>query len=127
MHKFYVPKLFDIVTDAGQLRVLYAPMASTSDGTALRPEEASELTREQALQQAVDVDALDRFIAAGFDVTFVGPDESLLPDTAGAACGGGDAVGEAGADSPLVEEAIFLPVDRLGGDAGVHGAGALVG
>ena len=111
MQKYYDPRLFDIETEPEQLRLRHAPKVSLSDGAVLSAEASAALPPAQAVQQAVDVDTLDRFIAAGFDVTFVGPEESLLPDgvasMGGSAGGTADGGGACGAESPPVEESVF--------------------
>ena len=100
MHKYYDPKLFHMMSEE-EMKVMYAP--KVSDGVILGDAEADALNSETALRQAVDVTEPEHFIAAGFDVNFVGPDAYVLP--AGDGASGAD---EARDDEKFVEEDVFV-------------------
>ena len=80
--------------DEEEMKIAYAP--KEVDGIVLQPSEAELLTPKEKLENAVDVRTTEQFIAAGFDVNFVGPEGDLLASAA--SCAGGDAE-EANADS----------------------------
>ena len=105
MHKYYDPKAFDVLHGRrgyvpevealeAELKVRFAP--KVSEGVVLSEADASKLTRSERSDMAVDVQQPDQFIAAGFDVNFVGPEDEVLPRA------------DAGPDSDLcVEEEVF--------------------
>ena len=78
MHKFYDPKLFHVMSEE-ELRLEYAP--KEVDGVVLRPEDAATLDAVEQARRAVDVRTPEHFLAAGFDLTFTGP-ETALPSVA---------------------------------------------
>ena len=88
MHKYYDPRLFHVM-DVAELKEHYAP--KEVGGVVLHPKDAMALTPTERQASAVDVTRPEHFIAAGFDVNFVGPDEELPLKPAGT--GGGDAEG----------------------------------
>ena len=99
MHKYYDRRRFHIMEDAGEIYAAYAP--KEVDGVVLSAEEAAALPREERVARAVDVKNVEHFVASGFDVRYVGPDEE---------CGG---PGEGGApgprEGPAVEEPAGAP------------------
>ena len=121
MHKYYDPRLFDVLSEADMKRD-YAP--KEIDGVVLSAGDAAELPPSEKLAAAVDVVTPEQFMKAGFDVTFVGPEGELLPSGVGAGAEGsgmgsgahvvggeeaGEGSGDDGAcDAPLyVEESTF--------------------
>ena len=111
MHKHYDSKLFDVVTDEEELRLRFAPKRAVEGDSLLGDADAESLTRharhavpelrKDILSRCVDVDTVDRFIAAGFDVTVTGPGVNDVP--AGAA-----RAGQCVDDVPMVEEDVFV-------------------
>ena len=93
MHKYYDPRLFHVMDEA-ELKEQYAP--KEVGGVVLHARDAEALTPKEKQARAVDVTRPEHFIAAGFDVNFVGPDEELLVKPAATGCGDaeeGDGVG----------------------------------
>ena len=80
MHKYYDPRLFHVMKTEEELKIAFAP--KEVDGRLLQAGEADLLTKEQKLSSAVDVVDAQHFIAAGFDVNFVGPEDVLPPGAA---------------------------------------------
>ena len=80
MHKYYDPRLFHVMKTEEELKIPFAP--KEVDGRLLQAGEADLLTKEQKLSSAVDVVDAQHFIAAGFDVNFVGPEDVLLAGVA---------------------------------------------
>ena len=73
MHKFYDPKLFHVMS-VDEMKLKYAP--KVSEGELLPIEKSEGLSVEAQLQGAIEeVGTAEEFIAAGFDVNFVGPGE----------------------------------------------------
>ena len=99
MHKYYDPALFrtcDIVTEEADLRERFAPRVS--DGCVV---EASAASSSADLDVSrVDVTTTEHFIAAGFDVTFCGEEESA-PSFGAPVAGGGEHGGVADAALPV--------------------------
>jgi len=87
MHKYYDPRLFHVMDEA-ELKEQYAP--KEVGGVVLEPRDAEALTPKEKLARAVDVTRPEHFIAAGFDVNFVGPEEELPLKSV--RVGGGEAV-----------------------------------
>ena len=74
MHQYYDPKLFHVM-DERELKLEYAP--KERDGVLLEAAEVAVLSDEDKVQFGVDVTSTEHFVAAGFDVTFVGPEDEL--------------------------------------------------
>ena len=73
MHKYYDPALFkmcDVLTKESDLRARFAPRVA--DGVVLGSHDV-DVGVDNKIDN-VDVTTAEHFIAAGFDVTFVGPD-----------------------------------------------------
>ena len=112
MHKYYDPDLFkmcDVLTEEVDIRARFAPRVS--NGVVLAPSNVD--VGVDVAANAVDVTTAEHFVAAGFDITFVGPDgETASSILAGA---GADAVGGApesgipveGEDELIVTENVF--------------------
>ena len=112
MHKYYDPRLFDVVHSSdgpdgespGQLpeidaiekglKLHLAP--KVSEGEVVSKSGIAAVVQDDALGQATDVQDPSQFIAAGFDVNFVGPEGDTLAS---------DVVG--GTGDVLVEEDVF--------------------
>ena len=77
MHKYYDPKLFHVMTEE-EMKREYAP--KEVDGVVLGADEVAALDGAAREAAAVDVTTPEHFIAAGFDVNFVGPEEALGGD-----------------------------------------------
>jgi hypothetical protein len=95
MHQFYDPRLFHVMSEE-ELRVEYAP--KEVDGVVLRPGEAEALDPTEKLARAVDVTTPEHFVAAGFDVNFVGPEEEISSMRVGGGGGGAAGNGEGGGE-----------------------------
>ena len=103
MHKYYDPRLFHMM-DADELKLNFAP--KEVGGVVLKPDEVEKLDIKDRIASAVDLSTPQQYIAAGFDVNFVGPQDVA----AGVAVDGppGDGVGDAPADG----ESSVLYVDE---------------
>ena len=112
MHKYYDPALFkmcDVLTEESDLRARFAPRVA--DGVLIGA--ANVDVGADVNVDKVDVTTPEHFIAAGFDVTFVGPDAD--PGSFGVAGAGvdesGGATGSAckaeGGDEVVVKEDVF--------------------
>ena len=92
MHKFYDPKMFHVMSEE-EMKIEYAP--KERDGVLLSGTEVDTLSATEKLAAAVDVETPEHFIAAGFDVNFVGPVTTILAGSGSGlqggeiACGGG--------------------------------------
>ena len=75
MHKYYDPREFDIERDPEKLLSMFAPRRRGCDGELLSPSAAAALpVQEQALLgPPQNVQTVEDYIAAGFDVNFTGP------------------------------------------------------
>ena len=102
MHKYYDPRMLDVMS-LEEMKMEYAP--KEADGILLSRSEAEALKPEDKLRLAVNVTTPDHFIAAGFDVNPVGPDQDL--HLAGAA-GGAPGVGEDEGLEPERDEALYV-------------------
>ena len=58
------------------LKLQYAP--KVSEGVVLNEADASALSTDDAVSKATDIEQPEQFIAAGFDVNFVGPEGEVL-------------------------------------------------
>jgi len=74
MHKYYDARLFDVMSEV-DMKSQYAP--KVSEGVVLGDAAAAALDQQQLVDKAVDVTEPEHFIAAGFDVNFVGPEGDL--------------------------------------------------
>ena len=72
MHKFYDPKLFDVMTES-EMKCEYAP--KERDSVLLKPSEVAALSRVEKEELSVDVTTVEHFMASGFDVNFIGPED----------------------------------------------------
>ena len=72
--------MFHVMKTEEELKIAFAP--KEVDGRLLQVGEADLLSEEQKLSSAVDVVDAQHFIAAGFDVNFVGPEDVLPPGAA---------------------------------------------
>ena len=72
MHKYYDSRMLHLMR-LEEMKTEYAP--KEADGILLSRLEAEALKPEEKLRQAVDVTTPAHFIAAGFDVNFVAPDD----------------------------------------------------
>jgi hypothetical protein len=105
MHKFYDPKLFDVLSEE-EMKEKYAPKVSDHGGI-LSESEVAGLERPEAVKRAVDVSCVEHFAAAGFSVTFNGPEGEVLGEN------------EGGEGEMVVEEDVFrrwleLSENRIG-------------
>ena len=83
MHKYYDPKMFHVMSEE-EMKLEYAP--KVFGDCVLSAEETAHLTPEEKLRQAMDeVVNPEEFIAAGFDVNFVGPGDESVPGSVGEA------------------------------------------
>lgn len=94
MHKFYDPKMFHVMSEE-EMNIEYAP--KERDGVLLTGTEVGTLSATEKLAAAVDVETPEHFIAAGFDVNFVGPVTAILAGS-GSGLQGGELAGGGGAD-----------------------------
>eukprot|EP00959_Pyramimonas_sp_CCMP1952_P101835 2130223-Pyramimonas_sp.AAC.1 len=72
MHKYYDRRRFHVMT-VEELRAEYAP--KMAGGAVLSPAEEAGLTEREAQDLAVDLETPEQFMAAGFSLRFVGPDD----------------------------------------------------
>ena len=95
MHKYYDPRLFHVM-DRDEILTEYAP--KQREGVLLSETEVSNLSDGEKLKAAKSVvDTPQLFIAAGFDVNFVGPDADPTE------------CGVCGQDSPPMDEELGAP------------------
>ena len=109
MHKFYDPKMFHMMSEE-EMKLEYAP--KVVDGVVVGADEVGEMSVEEKLTKAVgEVGTTEEFMAAGFDVNFVGP------DGVGPAQGGGGAMdreaGEGAGEDGDVDESGADGRDRV--------------
>ena len=104
MHKFYDPKMFHMMSEE-EMKLEYAP--KVVDGVVVGADEVGEMSVEEKLRKAVgEVGTTEEFMAAGFDVNFVGPDgvgpaqggAGAMDREAGEGAGEDGDVDESGAD-----------------------------
>ena len=106
MHRYYDRRLFHVMSE-GEMKVEYAP--KEVEGVLLPRAEADGLGEVEKLRRAVDVTTPAHFIAAGFDVNFVGPEEDIAQPR------------RAEPDGGLANSS-----DEEGGDGGGGAAGAAI-
>ena len=116
MHKYYDPREFDVMLEEGPtpastegfpsidsmekgLKIQYAP--KVSEGVVMSEVDAAGLSKDEAVAKSIDIERPEDFVAAGFDVNFVGPEGELLVRDGGAAEASGPA------DDMHVEEDVF--------------------
>ena len=75
MHQYYDSRLFDVM-DLNDMKRNYAPKEN-DEGKLLEAGEVELLSAEEKVRLAVDVTSTEHFMAAGFDVNFVGPVDDL--------------------------------------------------
>ena len=80
MHKYYDPRLFHMM-DEDELKLHFAP--KERDGVVLKPEEVEQLKIKERIACAVDLTTPQQYMAAGFDVHFVGPRDQAEGGVAG--------------------------------------------
>ena len=88
MHKYYDPRLFHIM-DEDELKLSFAP--KEVGGVILKPDDVEKLEVKERIASAVDLRLPQQYIAAGFDVNFVGPHD-LAEGLTSEDVGGGDGV-----------------------------------
>ena len=76
MHKYYDPRLFHMMKEDEILQE-YAP--KEIDGVLISAEEAKMQAPDEKRAAVERLTLPEHFIAAGFDVNFVGPEEEMLP------------------------------------------------
>ena len=104
MHKYYDPKLFHMMSEE-EMKIEYAPKVSC--GVVLGAGEAEGLRAEEKLAKALDeVATTEEFIAAGFDVNFVGPESEHTGQKAAVPTDGdgGDEGGEESGADEIVDD-----------------------
>ena len=120
MHKYYDPRLFHMM-DEDELKLNFAP--KEVGGVVLKPSEVEKLDIKDRIACAVDVTMPQQYMAAGFDVHFVGPSDLAADEGAGDAQGdGADDVDLDAAASPLFvdEETFCLWLDSTEFTAGLQ-------
>ena len=103
MHKYYDPRLFHLM-DVDELKLNFAP--KEVGGVLLKPAEVEKLDLKDRIASAVDLSTPQQYIAAGFDVNFVGPQDLAANGVAG------DSLGEGVDDVPGDGETSMLYVDE---------------
>ena len=86
MHKYYDPRLFHMMGE-DELKLNFAP--KEVGGVVLKPAEVEKLDLKDRLASAVDLSTPQQYIAAGFDVNFVGPQDLAAGVGVGAPLGDG--------------------------------------
>ena len=72
MHKYYDSRLFHMMGEA-ELKLNFAP--KEVGGVVLEPAEVEKFDLKDRLAKAVDLSTPQQYIAAGFDVNFVDPQD----------------------------------------------------
>ena len=111
MHKYYDPKLFDVM-DVDDLKIAYAPKEDA--GVLLTRGDADALEASEKKAKAVDLTITEHFIAAGFDVNFVGPAEEIAGVSGAGTREGTDSAGTNRGNDGAASEEVCVDEETFG-------------